>query len=187
MNPKVNLSSSDAARLVDLVTKYKSLSVQQVLAYFPDNEDRIRDLMTYFHKTGRLCFSSDHRHIACNNDWAESGNEAVEMAFWAMLDFVDKIEVHYPGMDGVSITAYGGADEYDFVSVLPDKEALVSAQVDSQRPALSDRLIVVLRSFDQIPLVTIQQASAYCVVNDQGKTTYYTTPKELISNEQSTV
>ena len=90
-------------------------------------------------------------------------------------------------MDGVSNTAYGGADEYEFISVLPDKEAIVSAQVDSQRPALSDRLIVVLRSFDQIPLVTIQQASAYCVVNDQGKTTYYTTPKELISNEQSTV
>ena len=187
MNPKVDLSSLDAARLVDLVTKYKSLSVQQVLAYYPDNEERIRDLMTYFHKTGRLCFSSDHSHIACNHDWSESRNEVVEMAFWAMLDFIDKIEAHYPGMDGVSITAYGGADEYDFASIVPGKEAIVSAQVNSQRQALSDRLVVVLRSFDQIPFVTIQQASAYCVVNDQGKTTYYTTPKELISNEQSTV
>lgn len=187
MNPRVDLTCMDAAYLVDLVTKYKCLSVSQLLRYFPGSEERIRDLMAYFHKVGRLRFSADHNHLACNEEWAVTENKAAEMAFWAMLDFKDKIDVHYPGMDGVTITAYGGADEYDFIAVLPGQEALVSAQIRAQRQALSDRLVVVLRSFDQIQLITIEQISAYCVVAADGKTTYYTTPKELIPHEQSSV
>ena len=187
MNPRVDFNSRDAAALVDLVTRYKSLSTQQVLLYFSSGSERIQDLMRYFSKSGRLCFSRDHTHIACNEDWASTGNAEVEAAFWALLDFTDKIDVHYPGTDGVTITAYDGQDEYDFVTVMPGKEAAISAQINVQRAALSDRLVVVLQSFEQIPRIAIEQASAYCVVAKDGKTTYYTTPKELCPHEQNTI
>ena len=187
MNPKVDLTSADAACLVDLVTRYRVLDVRQVLLFYPGHEDRIRDLLTYFDKTGRLCLSRDRTRIACNEAWAASGCEAVEMAFWALLDFKNRIKAHFPGTDGVTITAYGGSAEYDFVAVPPGREEGISAQINAQREALSDRLVIVLRTFDQIPQVSVRLISAYCVVTAEGKTTYYTTPKELIPNEQNAV
>ena len=67
--------------------------------------------------------------------------------------------------------------------VCPGHDALSTLETERKsnyymREALGQRLIVVLQKPEQIPLISIRPVAAFCVVAQDGRTTYFTTAKE---------
>ena len=162
--------------LLDLIYHYKSLLIRQLHLWYTGQEDAVDHLLHRFVLAGRIC--CDNQRAACNAEWLARGSSACELAFWALLDFRDSVEYQLPGTHGITISAFTENGEYDLVSVLPGHEQATSAVVQAQREALGQRLIVVLQKPEQIPLISIRPVAAFCVVAQDGRTTYFTTAKE---------
>ena len=165
--------------LLDLIYQHKALRVRQLHLWFAGQQAAVDYLLRRLSLAGRIC--CDKERAACSAQWLPGGNPASEMAFWALLDFRESVEFQLPGVNGVTIAALTEYGEYDFVSVLPGHEQATSAVVQAQREALSQHLILVVSSPEQISLLTVRPVTAYCVVGADGQTTYYTAAKEASS------
>lgn len=162
--------------LLDLIYHYKALLIRQLHLWYSGQADAVDRLLRRFVLAGRI--RCDSKRAACNAEWLAKGNPACELAFWALLDFRDSVEYQLPGTHGVTISAFTENGEYDLIGILPGHEQASCAVVQAQREVLGQRLIVVLQKIEQIPLITIRPVAAYCVVAQDGRTTYYTTAKE---------
>lgn len=173
----MNTKAVQAQQILDAVFHYKVLRIQQILLMFPRNEEIVMNLLNHFDDAHRLILDNEKGIVACNEEWAIRGNPANERALWVLLDFWDKVDFHLPGTDGVTITAYTSEGEYDLIAVEPGKEAQISEFLDQRKECLSERIILVLYSAKQIPLLPAEGIRAYCVVSESGQTTYYTKSK----------
>ena len=185
MNDRANFYAVEAEKVLDAVCKYKALKVRQILLMFPGRESTVEWLLQRYISSKRLFRNRTKGLVACSPEWASRGNPLCEMAFWVLLDFYRQVEFHLPGSDGVTITAYTENGEYDLVAIAPGMEKAVSMMIQAQRAALSDKLFVVLRDAGQIDSVHIENVTAYCVVTEDGQTTYYTNRKRECNDPEN--
>lgn len=184
MNHSFTSSGIPPDDLLDIIYHYKSLLIRQLHLWYGGQEAAVDHLLRRFELAGRI--RCDSLRAACNAEWLAKGNPICELAFWALLDFRDSVEYQLPGTHGITISAFTENGEYDFVGILPGHEQATCAVVQAQREALGQRLIVVLQKPEQISLITIRPVAAYCVVAEEGRTTYYTTAKEATSCQPPT-
>lgn len=175
MNSRVDLYAIEPVILVATVTNFRCLRLAQLQRMYQGKEEILDRLLDYFRSTGRLVVDRAQGLVACNEDWAKRGHPHNELALWSVLDFLDKVEEILPGTDLVTLTAFGKeGSEYDFIAVLPGQEALTAARLNAQRAALSDHVILVLQDTAQITPLSGCDVTAYCVVDPDGTTHYYT-------------
>lgn len=167
----------DSDRIADAIHHYKALRLQQILLMYPGKELIVRHILSQLDNSRRIVVNQETGIVGCNEEWARTGNHRCELAFWVLLDFWDKVTFHVPGTDAVTVTAFTTEGEYDLIVIEPGTESSVCQQILPLRAQLSDKVIVILKSEEQIPMISIPDILAFCIVKDNGQTTYYTKPK----------
>ena len=159
MNTRASLYANEAMKLLDTVSAYKTLYTEQLLRLFPhEKADTIRMLMRRFSKDRRLYLSKDETVVSVDPKLPQ--NDGIIRAFWVLLDFIDKVEFHIPGIFPVLISFFVSGDLYDILYIPRGQEAMI-------------RRILLLDALSQKPMLHIPNTTGYCLADWEGNTSFY--------------
>jgi len=167
-----SLYAKEAAELIRTISLYKSLTCGQVYRLFPGKEDAIKNLLTQLIKQKRVVFNPSTDRISAGEEYDTHPDSSMIIAFWVLLDFIDKTEYHTASDFPVKISFFSQDEFYEIVHVPYGQEIMLSHAMATKEEDPPRRLIVVDNP-DQISNISIQGTVAFCVVSAEGKVNYY--------------
>ena len=171
MNTRASLYANEAMKLLDTVSAYKTLYTEQLLRLFPhEKADTIRMLMRRFSKDRRLYLSKDETVVSVDPKLPQ--NDGIIRAFWVLLDFIDKVEFHIPGIFPVLISFFVSGDLYDILYIPRGQEAMIQAAIPRQEKS-PPRRILLLDALSQKPMLHIPNTTGYCLADWEGNISFY--------------
>lgn len=74
------------------VSMYRALTEMQLLKLYPHKESKIRNLLSYLQKQGRIVQRGEYYRIPA--DAEESIDHGLSKAVWVLTDFMEQVEYH---------------------------------------------------------------------------------------------
>ena len=116
MKTREQIYGQEAAGILRDVSMYHALTEMQLLKLYPHKESKIRNLLSYLQKQGRIVQRGEYYRIPA--DAEESIDHGLSKAVWVLTDIVlieqpEQIaEIHTPNTSGYCTVSSGGEVQY---------------------------------------------------------------------------
>lgn len=90
MKTREQIYGQEAAGLLRDVSMYRALTEMQLLKLYPHKESKIRNLLSYLQKQGRIVQRGEYYRIPA--DAEESIDHGLSKAVWVLTDFMEQVE-----------------------------------------------------------------------------------------------
>ena len=92
MKTREQIYGQEAAGILRDVSMYRALTEMQLLKLYPHKESKIRNLLSYLQKQGRIVQRGGYYRIPA--DAEESIDHGLSKAVWGLTDFMEQVEYH---------------------------------------------------------------------------------------------
>lgn len=92
MKTREQIYGQEAAGLLRDVSMYRALTEMQLLKLYPHKESKIRNLLSYLQKQGRIVQRGEYYRIPAEVE--ESIDYGLSKAVWVLTDFMEQVEYH---------------------------------------------------------------------------------------------
>lgn len=92
MKTREHIYGQEAAGILRDVSMYRALTEMQLLKLYPHKESKIRNLLSYLQKQGRIVQRGEYYRIPA--DAEESIDHGLSKAVWVLTDFMEQVEYH---------------------------------------------------------------------------------------------
>ena len=160
----------EASSLLRDITMYQVLTEEQILRLYPGKCEKIRNLLSYLQKQGRIFYENGLYYT--DPESIGQKDRGLLAAVWVLLDLIDQVEFHSTGDYPAKIIFFAGGEVYEIIHAELGKEALISHLRGSPDEESSRRLILV-DDPEQIAELDIPNVNGYCTVSPDGEVQYY--------------
>ena len=168
-NTRTNLWPGGRPLLRD-ISMYKVLTEGQVLRLYPGKEDKVRNLLAFFVRQGRIWLVNGCYCAA--PDSMDDMDRGLFAAVWVLADFIDRVEFHSVGDYLAKIIFFADGEVYEIIHAAQGKEVLLShvLAVPGEQPS---RYLVLVDDPSQIPELNFPNVNGYCTVSREGEVQYF--------------
>lgn len=92
MKTREQIYGQEAAGILRDVSMYRALTEMQLLKLYPHKESKIRNLLSYLQKQGRIVQRGEYYRIPAEVE--ESIDHGLSKAVWVLTDFMEQVEYH---------------------------------------------------------------------------------------------
>lgn len=171
MKTREQIYKGEGEKLLRIITTYHALKYEQVLQIFARNRDSIKSLITSLAKQGRLYYDKERELLCDCQESSVSPDSGTIAAFWVLLDFKKAILFHTNGEFPVKLNFFSQDEAYEVIYIESGQEILMNHIFESLPPDASR--LIILSSIQQSNLIHIDGVIAYCIVDSDGKVSYY--------------
>ena len=155
MKTREQIYGQEAAGILRDVSMYRALTEMQLLKLYPHKESKIRNLLSYLQKQGRIVQRGEYYRIPA--DAEESIDHGLSKAVWVLTDFMEQVEYHSVSDYPAKIIFFADGEVYEIIYAEPGKE----------------QLIILIEQPEQIAEIHTPNTSGYCTVSSGGEVQYY--------------
>ena len=164
MKTREQIYGQEAASILRDITMYRVLTEEQLLRLYPRKRDKVRNLLSYLTKQGRI-WHIDGLYCAAP-ECAEDVDKGV------LADFIDRVEFHSVGDFPSKLIFFADGEVYEVIHAASGKETLINHILSAPAEEASSYLILVDKP-EQIPELDIPNVRGYCTVSPEGEVQYY--------------
>ena len=170
MKTREQIYGQEAASILRDITMYRALTEEQLLRLYPRKRDKVRNLLSYLTKQGRI-WHIDGLYCAAP-ECAEDVDKGLLASVWVLADFVDRTEYHSSTDFPVKLIFIADGEMYEVLYAAPGNDALL-AHALTQQSNDAEKRIVIVEDPEQITRLMIPDVTAYCTVDIQSGTVQY--------------
>lgn len=123
MKTREQIYGQEAAGILRDVSMYRALTEMQLLKLYPHKESKIRNLLSYLQKQGRIVQRGEYYRIPAD---AEAGIDyGLSKAIWVLTDFMEQVEYHSVSEYPAKIIFFADGEVYEIIYAEPGKEQLI--------------------------------------------------------------
>ena len=171
MKTRDQIYKGEGEKLLRIITTYHALKYEQVMQIFARNQESIKSLITSLVKQGRLYYDKERELLCDCQESSVSPDFGTIAAFWVLLDFKKAILFHTNGEFPVKLNFFSQDEAYEVIYIESGQETLMNHIFESLPPDASR--LIILSSIQQSNLIHIAGVIAYCIVDSDGKVSYY--------------
>lgn len=123
MKTREQIYGQEAAGILRDVSMYHALTETQLLKLYPHKESKIRNLLSYLQKQGRIVQRGEYYRIPA--DAEESIDHGLSKAVWVLVDFMEQVEYHSVSDYPAKIIFFADGEVYEIIYAEPGKEQLM--------------------------------------------------------------
>ena len=170
MKTRGQIYSQEAAGLLRDISTYKAMKEGQLLRLYPKREGKIKNLLSYLTKQGRIVQKGDTYFASpgCVNHVDKS----LMAALWVLADFADRVEYHSVGDFPAEIIFIADDEIYEIVHAGQGRETLMAYLLGSGGEKPSHYLVLV-DDQEQIAELDLPNVCGYCTVSPEGEVQYF--------------
>ena len=161
MKTRDQIYGQEASALLRDLTTYHHIRHDQLLRMYPGKESKIDNLLRHLVSQGRIAYEADTDFYHDGSD--TSPDYGMLASLWVLIDFIDKVEYHSAVDFPANLVFLADGEIYEVLFVPDGKETLTEYALASQGSDAGKRIIVVEKS-EQIAILHIPGATAYCTV-----------------------
>ncbi len=170
MKTRAQIYSHEATGLLYDISNYRVLKEEQLLRLYPDKRSKVKNLLDYLTKQGRIFRVGD---LYCANpECADNIDQGLLSAVWVLADFSDRMEYHAIGDFPVKIIFSADGEVYEIVHAESGREALLTYVMGQERKE-PPHYIVLVDDVEQIAELDLPNVNGYCTVSPDGTVQYY--------------
>lgn len=171
MKTRADLYSKEAASLLRDIAMYRVLTKEQLLSLYPGKRVKIKNLLTFMEKQGRIHFIKNYYCAA--PECVEEIDRGLLAAIWVLADFIDQVEFHIAGDYPAKIIFFADGEIYEVVYAETGKEVLISNLLNAYSEEAAARYLVIVDDMEQIEQLQTPEGSIFCTVSPEGTVQYY--------------
>ena len=158
MKTREQIYGQEAAGILRDVSMYRALTEMQLLKLYPHKESKIRNLLSYLQKQGRIVQRGEYYRIPA--DAEESIDHGLSKAVWVLTEYPAKI------------IFFADGEVYEIIYAEPGKEQLINQMLSTVKE-VPPKYIVLIEQPEQIAEIHTPNTSGYCTVSSGGEVQYY--------------
>ena len=170
MKTQGQIYSQEAAGLLRDISTYKAMKEDQLLRLYPKREGKIKQLLSYLNKQGRIVHEGDTYFASpgCINHV----DKVLMAALWVLADFADRVEYHSVGDFPARIIFIADDEIYEIIYAGQGRETLMAYLLGSggEKPT---HYLVLVDDQAQIAELDLPNTCGYCTVSPNGEVQYY--------------
>ena len=170
MKTREQIYGQEAAGILRDVSMYRALTEMQLLKLYPHKESKIRNLLSYLQKQGRIVQRGEYYRIPA--DAEESIDHGLSKAVWVLTDFMEQVEYHSISDYPAKIIFFADGEVYEIIYAEPGKEQLINQMLSTVKE-VPPKYIVLIEQPEQIAEIHTPNTSGYCTVSSGGEVQYY--------------
>ena len=170
MKTRGQIYSQEAASLLRDISMYKALREGQLLRLYPKREGKMKGLLAYLVKQGRILQEGDT--YFASPGCVKHVDKGLMAAVWVLADFANRVEFHAVGDFPAKIIFFADDEIYEIVHVEEGKEMMLSQMMGRQAEDPSHYLVLV-DAPEQIAELNLPNVCGYCTVSPDGEVQYY--------------
>ena len=170
MKTREQIYGQEAAGILRDVSMYRALTEMQLLKLYPHKESKIRNLLSYLQKQGRIVQRGEYYRIPA--DAEESIDHGLSKAVWVLTDFMEQVEYHSVSEYPAKIIFFADGEVYEIIYAEPGKEQLINQMLSTVKE-VPPKYIVLIEQPEQIAEIHTPNTSGYCTVSSGGEVQYY--------------
>lgn len=170
MKTREKIYGRETAALLRDISMYQVLTEQQLLRLHPGKNDKIRNLLAYLVRQGRIW--QDGSYYCAAPDSTGTVDWTLFAAVWVLADFIGQVEYHSVGDFPAKIIFFAEDEVYEIVYIAQGRETLVTQALKNTGEQPS-RYLVIVDSAEQIEALQIPNVNGYCTVSLEGDVEYY--------------
>ena len=170
MKTRGQIYSQEAAGLLRDISTYKAMKEGQLLRLYPKREGKIKNLLSYLTKQGRIVQKGDTYFASpgCVNHVDKS----LMAALWVLADFANRVEYHFVGDFPAKIIFIADDEIYEIIHAGQGRETLMAYLLGSGGEKPSHYLVLV-DDQEQIAELDLPNVCGYCTVSPEGEVQYF--------------
>ena len=170
MKTREQIYGQEAGSILRDISMYGVLLEEQLLRLYPGKRAKVRNLLSYLTKQGRI-WSADGAYCASpelvgHEDWG------MIAALWVLVDFIDRVEYHIVGEYPAKVVFFADGELYEVIYAACGKEALVNYILSVPAKEFPQYIVLVDKQ-EQITELDIPGVSGFCTVAPNGEVSYY--------------
>ena len=170
MKTRGQIYCQEATGLLRDVSTYKAIREGQLLRLYPKREKRVKSLLSYLIKQGRIVQKGDT--YFASPGYVNHVDKSLMAALWVLADFADRVEFHSVGNFPAKIIFTADDEIYEIVHAGQGRETLMTYLLDSGGEKPSHYLVLV-DDQEQIAELDLPNVCGYCTVSPDGEVQYY--------------
>ena len=161
MKTREQIYGQEAAGILRDVSMYRALTEMQLLKLYPHKESKIRNLLSYLQKQGRIVQRGEYYRIPAD---AEAGIDyGLSKAIWVLTDFMEQV---------AKIIFFADGEVYEIIYAEPGKEQLINQMLSTVKE-VPPKYIILVEHPEQIAAIHTPNTGGYCTVSSSGEVQYY--------------
>lgn len=165
----------DAKELLEIITTYKALRLEQLLAVMGDKDiSAKRSVLRLLEREDRLFIHGDI--ASAEEKWSKGFDWGLIAAFWVLLDFWNEVLYHTTAGFPAKIEFITDDAAYDIIIAEQGQEHVLSAFFSKQMNTAVKHLVVV-EDVEQMYRLSCP-GIVFCMVDDSGRVSYYQETEE---------
>lgn len=157
-------------RLVELISEYGVLRIDQIEKYLGIEHDSMYHVIKSLVKKGRIIYEKNNDLIKAHNSILP--DEKMIRCFWVILDFKDDLDFHHAGKYPLMIMMYADNNVYEIYYCPLGDERAVTHAVNHFRESISAKTLIVVEEEVQMQKIDVSEA-VFCTVTKEGEVNYY--------------
>lgn len=158
-------------KIVELVSEYQALKIEQVEKYFGLPSETMAKAFRKLVKKGRISLDQEAGIIRESKDIRE--DMKLIRSFWLVLDFLDDCDYHGAAHFPLMLEMYRSGSVYSVFYCMEGDELVIANSINQLRTSICFQPIVLLE--DQAQIEKMSELNAvFCTVKEHGEVAYFT-------------
>lgn len=141
MKTREQIYGQEAAGILRDVSMYRALTEMQLLKLYPHKESKIRNLLSYLQKQGRIVQRGEYYRIPA--DAEESIDHGLSKAVWVLTDFMEQVEYHSVSDYPAKIIFFADGEVYEIIYAEPGKEQLINQMLSTVKEVPPKYIVLI--------------------------------------------
>jgi len=162
---------TEANGLLELISTYKVLKVEQILRTINKKEHSVRkSIIRLLECQNRIYIFDDICSVL--EEWTKCFDKSIITAFWILLDFWDDVIFNTTATFPAKIDFITQDDSFDIIVAEKGQEKMLNVFYAKARDSTIKHLVAV-EDEEQMIKLTFEGISAFCIVRSDGRVSYY--------------
>jgi len=161
----------DMQMVREVMANYKVLKYEQIYQMIKKEEHRFKKMIINFLVKDNTLFVFDDI-CSATHSWEHDYDRDLIRAFWVLLDFWDSVIANGRGTYPAKITFQTANESFDVIVANWGSEASLNEYFRTYEDG-ECRHIVLIEEEEQIDKIKFKDIAAFCIVDDDGKVSYY--------------
>mgnify|MGYP000005683782 FL=1 len=158
-------------KIVELVSEYQALKIEQVEKYFGLPSETMAKAFRKLVKKGRISLDQEAGIIRESKDIRE--DMKLIRSFWLVLDFLDDCDFHGAAYFPLMLEMYRSGRVYSVFYCMEGDELVICRSIQPLQQSICFQPIVLLE--DQAQIEKMSELNAvFCTVKEHGEVAYFT-------------
>lgn len=158
-------------KIVELVSEYQALKIEQVEKYFGLPSEIMAKAFRMLVKKGRVVLEQNTGMIKVSRGIRE--DEKQVLSFWLVIDFLEDCDFHGTGHFPLILEMYRNGSVYSVFYCALGDEIVISNAINQLKKSICFQPIVLLENQSQMEKISALN-TVFCTVEEHGEVAYFT-------------